>query len=78
MPNPNQTIQSIYQQIVVILSLSDRLHLASLILNDLTQQNIAVIDSSPTWTEQDRIELITFSMQYAANLFPEDEEIVHA
>ena len=76
MPNPNQTVQSIYQQIVGSLSLSDRLHLASLILNDLTQQNIAVIDSSATWTEQDRLELTTFSMQYAANLFPEDEEVV--
>jgi hypothetical protein len=76
MSNTDQTVQRIYQHIVSTLPLSDQLRLAALILNDLTQQNIAVIDSSDTWTEQDQLELTTLSLQYAASLFPEDEEMV--
>lgn len=76
MPNTNQTVQEIYQHIVSTLPLSEQLRLAALILNDLTQQNIAVIDSSDTWTEQDQLELTTLSLQYAASLFPESEDMV--
>ncbi|WP_019498590.1 hypothetical protein [Pseudanabaena sp. PCC 6802] len=64
MPNTTQTVQEIYQNIVGKLPLSDRLHLAALILNDLTQQNVSLIDISDTWTEQDRLELTTFSLQH--------------
>lgn len=71
-----QTVQEIYQNIIGNLSLSDRLRLAALILNDLTQQNVAVIDASNTWTEQDQLELTSFSLQYANSLFPDDEEMV--
>jgi hypothetical protein len=75
MPQTDKTIQEIYQNIVTILPLSDRLRLAALILNDLTQQNIDVIDTSDTWTEQDQLELMSFSLQYANSLFLDDEEI---
>lgn len=70
-----QTIQEIYQNIVATLPLSDRLRLAALILNDLTQQNVVVIDASNTWTEQDQLELTSFSLQYANSLFPDDEMV---
>jgi hypothetical protein len=76
MPNIDQTVQEIYQNIVGNLSVSDRLRLAALILNDLTQQNVAVIDASDTWTEQDQINLTSFSLQYANSLFPNEEETV--
>jgi hypothetical protein len=76
MPHTDQTIQEIYQNIVATLPLSDRLRLAALILNELTQQNVAVIDASDTWTEQDQLELTSFSLQYANSLFPDDEEMV--
>jgi hypothetical protein len=76
MPNIDQTVQEIYQNIVGNLSVSDRLRLASLILNDLTQQNVAVINASNTWTDQDQLELTSFSLQYANSLFPEEEEMV--
>jgi hypothetical protein len=76
MPNTSQTIQDIYQNFVGNLPVSDRLHLAALILNNLTQKEVANIDISDTWTEQDRHELASFSMQYANSLFPDDEEIV--
>jgi hypothetical protein len=76
MPQPDQTIQEIYQSIVATLTLSDRLRLAALILNDLTQQDVAVIDASNTWTEEDQLELTSFSLQYANSIFPDDEEMV--
>lgn len=76
MPQTDQTVQEIYQNIVATLPLSDRLRLAALILNDLTQQNVAVIDTSDTWTEQDQLELTSFSLQYANSLFPDEEEMV--
>lgn len=69
------TAQEIYNQIVCTLSLNERLRLANLILSDLVQENIAVIQQSDTWTEQDRLDLATFSLQHASELFPESEEI---
>ncbi|NMG18443.1 hypothetical protein [Brasilonema bromeliae] len=74
MPTTDQSIQEVYRYVVDTLSLSERLRLAALILNDLTQQNITVIDSSDTWSESDQLELTTFSLQYAASLFSESEE----
>jgi hypothetical protein len=76
MPQTDKTIQEIYQNIVATLPSSDRLRLAALILNNLTQQNVTVIDASNTWTEQDQLELTSFSLQYVNSLFPDDEEIV--
>jgi hypothetical protein len=70
------TAQEIYNQVVRTLSPTERLRLATLILNELVQQNVSVIDQSDTWTEQDQIDLTNFSLQYAATLFPEDEETV--
>ena len=70
------TAQEIYNQVVRTLPPKERLRLATLILNELVQQNVSVIDQSDTWTEQDQIDLTNFSLQYAATLFPEDEETV--
>lgn len=69
------TAQEVYSQVVLILSPNERLRLATLILNELVQQNESVIAQSDTWTEQDQTELVNFSLQYAAAIFPEDEEI---
>ncbi|MBD2387907.1 hypothetical protein [Cylindrospermum sp. FACHB-282] len=53
--------------------------IATLILqeleNPLVQQNLSIIDESDSWTEQDQLELASLSLQYAADLFPESEEI---
>lgn len=69
------TAQEVYSQIILTLSPIERLRLATLILNELVQQNISVIDQSNTWTEEDQTDLANFSLQYAATTFPEDEEI---
>lgn len=70
------TIQEIYTQVIASLSLTERLQLATLILNGLVQQNATVVDDSDAWTEQDQLDLAAFSLQYAAIAFPNDEEIV--
>ena len=66
--------EQIYSQVIINLSPTERLRLATLILNDLVQQNVSVVDQSNTWTEQDRIDITTFSLEYANKLFPESEE----
>jgi hypothetical protein len=68
------TAQEIYRQVVTNLSPTERLRLATLILNDLVQQNLSIIDYSDTWTEQDQLDLASFSLQYAAAIFPDSEE----
>ena len=69
------TAQEIYNQVIRNLSLTEQLRLANLILNQLVQQEVTVIDRSDTWTEEDRIDLVNFSLQYSSTLFSEDEEI---
>lgn len=69
------TVQEVYDRIVCNLSPTERLRLATLILNDLVQQNLSIVDQSDTWTEEDRLDVTTFSLQYVATLFPENEEI---
>jgi hypothetical protein len=64
--------EEIYTLVIQTLSPTDRLRLATLILNGL-KQNVSVIDISDDWTEQDRLDVTNFSLQYAASLFPEEE-----
>ncbi|WP_427157558.1 hypothetical protein ACQFX9_18550 [Aliinostoc sp. HNIBRCY26] len=71
----SNTAQEIYNQVIRDLPPNERLRLANLILNDLVQNNLAIIDESDTWTEQDQIDLTSFSLQYASTNFPESEEI---
>ncbi|UNU26617.1 hypothetical protein [Microcoleus vaginatus] len=69
------TAQEIYIQVVHTLSPTERLRLATLILNELSQHNVAVVEQSDTWSEEDCFDVTTFSLQYAATLFPESEEM---
>ncbi|NJO80299.1 MAG: hypothetical protein HC827_18505 [Cyanobacteria bacterium RM1_2_2] len=68
------TIQEIYTQILQTLLPADRLRLATLILNDLVQQDVSLIDQSDTWTEEDQLDLVDFSLQYAAIGYFDSEE----
>ena len=72
MPN---SVEEIYAQVISSLPPAERLQLATLILNGLVQQNTAVVDVNDYWTEQDQLDLATFSLQHAATTFPEEEEI---
>jgi hypothetical protein len=69
------TVREVYDRVLSTLSPTERLRLATLILNDLVQQNLSIVDESETWTEQDQLDVTTFSLQYAAALFPKNEEI---
>ena len=71
----DQSVQQIYRNIIDTLKPSERLRLAALILNDLTQQDIAVIDNSDAWSEQDQLELAAFSLQYGDSLVLNNEEM---
>jgi len=57
------TAQEIYIQVVRTLSLTERLRLATLLLNELSQPNLAVVEASDTWTEEDCLDVTTFSLQ---------------
>ena len=70
------TAQEVFTETVRDLPPSERLRLAALIFQDLAQSEVAVGDRSDTWTEQDQRDVTTFSLQYAAELYPEDEELV--
>jgi hypothetical protein len=69
------TIDEIYTEVVRRLPPEDRLRLATLILNNLVQQNIGVIDESDTWTEEDVSDLSAFALQYAVTAYTEPEEV---
>jgi hypothetical protein len=72
------TAQDIYNQIVQALPPKERLHLATLILNELdepVQKDLQSIDHSDTWGEQDQTDIVNFSLQYADSLFPEEEAV---
>ena len=70
------TAQSVFTETVRALPPSERLRLAALILQELAQSEVAVVDRSDTWSEQDQQDFTAFSLQYAAELYPEEEELV--
>jgi hypothetical protein len=57
--------QEIYTQTVRNLPPTERLRLATLIINELVDQPSSAIEESETWTEQDQNNLLNFSLQYA-------------
>ena len=68
-------IEEIYNQIIDNFSPAERLRLATLILNNLVEQNTAVINQSDTWTEDDISDVTAFSLQYAATAYNQNEEL---
>ncbi|MBD2447286.1 hypothetical protein H6G76_08920 [Nostoc sp. FACHB-152] len=72
----SNTAQEIYSQVVLNLPPTERLRLTNLILNELIQQNISIIDESDTWNEEDKLDLVAFSLQNTASFFDDSEEIV--
>ncbi|GAA6624306.1 hypothetical protein [Scytonema sp. NUACC26] len=68
--------QEAFTRIVLTLPPVERLRLAALILDDLTRSDPPVVTQDNTWSEQDRHDITAFSLQYAAMLYPEDQELV--
>ena len=70
------TAQEVFTETVRSLPPTERLRLAALILQDLAQEDMAVVDVSSVWSEQDQHDLTAFSLQHAAKLYPEEDELV--
>ena len=70
------TAQEVFTETVRSLPPTERLRLAALILQDLAQADMAVVDVSSVWSEQDQYDLTAFSLQHAAKLYPEEDELV--
>jgi hypothetical protein len=67
------TVEAIYDQVVKPLPPSERLKLATLILNDIPPQ--AVVDYSEEWTEEDYRDFSMYSLRYAARSFGEEDSV---
>ncbi len=70
------TAQEVFTETIRALPPSERLRLAALILQDLAQSDVAVVNRSDTWNEEDERDLTAVSLKYAADLYPEDQELV--
>jgi hypothetical protein len=70
------TAQEVFIETVRALPPTERLRLAALILQDLAQADMTVVDTSSVWSEQDQRDLTAFSLQSAAKLYPEEDELV--
>ena len=66
------TAETIYNRVVKPLPPSERLKLATMILNDIPPR--AIVDYSDEWTEEDIRDLTSYSLRYAAQSFGEEEE----
>ena len=71
-----RTGQEVFTEAVQALPLNERLRLAALILQDLARSDVAVVDTSNAWSEQDQRDLTAFSLQYAAKRYPDEDELV--
>ena len=69
------TAEEVFLRDVRGLPLAERLHLASLILQEVTQSGTAIVEQSETWSEQDKQDLAAFSLEYASQTYPEVEDI---
>ena len=70
------TAQQVFTETIRALPPSERLRLAALILQELAQSDVAVVDRSDTWSEQDQRDLTAVSLKYLAELYPEEQELV--
>jgi hypothetical protein len=72
------TANDLYTEVVRSLPAAERLRLAARILDDLTKEAAEgdELAFDEAWTEQDRSELTAYSLQYAAKIYPEDDELV--
>ncbi len=70
------TAQEIFARDVRELPPAERLRLASLILQDLTQPGVAVVEVGEDWSEQDQQDLTAFSLEHANRIYLEDQDLV--
>lgn len=66
------TAQDIYCSTVLPLPASERLRLATLILEDLTKSSASTLDFADHWTEDDVQDITAFSAKYASDALEEE------
>lgn len=69
------TARDVFSETVRALPPTERLRLAALILDDLARSNLSVVDVSDEWSAQDLADLTAYSLQHAATLYSEDEDL---
>ena len=69
------TAQDVFAEPVRMLPPVERLRLAALILDNLTQTPTSIVDASDVWTEQDEIDVVAYSLQNAAIAYPEEQDL---
>ena len=74
--NMTATAQEVFTETVRALPPSEQFRLAALILQELAQSEVVVVERSDTWSEQDQSDLTAATLQYAAKLYPEEEDLV--
>lgn len=67
--------QQVFSETVLDLAPDERLQLASLILQDLTRPELALVESRDRWSDEDQADLTSFSLQHAATTYPEKDEL---
>ncbi len=70
------TARELFEKDVHGLPPSERLRLAAMILQELTESGVTVVQQSAAWSEEDQHDLTTFSLEHAGRLYPEDEDLV--
>ncbi len=70
------TALEVFTHTVRALPPNERLRLAALILEDLSRSDLEVVERSDSWSGPDRMDLTAFSLKYANEIFPEEEELV--
>jgi hypothetical protein len=70
------TAQEVFTETVRTLPPNEQLCLAVLILQELAHSETAIVNRSDGWTEPEQRDLTTFSLRYAAELYPEEDELV--
>jgi len=67
-----QTEQELYESEILVLAPSERLRLATLILEGLTESSAATMDFSDHWTEEDIQDVVAYSAQHAGESLGEE------
>ncbi len=65
------TAHDIYASTIRGLAPSEKLRLATMILEELTQTSASVLDFSDAWSDEDLRDVTAFSLQTAAAEYPE-------
>ena len=64
--------QEVYTEIVCNMSKSERLRLATIILDDLNESSGAILDYGDSWSEDDIRDVTAFSMEHADAIYGDD------